>query len=111
VGALASGVVGDAGLFGKGGHVHAPALFQLVVEVAQLERRLLVGNVEVVEGGDVGLPLGALGFRDARGIGGELADGARGGWIVDDAHRENSISHSKKGHYCIFVLWQRREVA
>jgi hypothetical protein len=65
VGALAGGVVGDAGLFGEGGHLDVPAGFEFVVEVTHLKGGLLVGDVEVVEGGDVGLPLGALGFGDA----------------------------------------------
>jgi hypothetical protein len=79
VGALAGGVVGDAGLFCEGGHLDVPPLFELVVEVAQLEVRLLVGDVEVVQGGDVGLPLRALVFRDIVGSGREIVSRVRTG--------------------------------
>jgi hypothetical protein len=67
VGALAGGVVGDAGFFGEGGHLDVPAGLEFVVEVAHPEVSLFVGDVEVVEGGDVGAPLGELGLRDLGG--------------------------------------------
>jgi hypothetical protein len=70
VGALTGGVVGDAGFLGEGRHLHAPALLHLVVEVAHIEVGLLVGDDVAAQGGDVCLPLEALGFGDAVGMGG-----------------------------------------
>jgi hypothetical protein len=74
VGALAGSVIGDAGLFGEGGHLDVPALLELVVEVAQLQGGLLVGDVEVAHRGDVGAPLGALFGSDTIGIRGKVVN-------------------------------------
>jgi hypothetical protein len=69
VGALARGMVGDAGLLRELGHLDAPALLEGVEEVAHAEGVLLVLDAEVAEGGEVGLPLGAV-FRGEIGSAG-----------------------------------------